>query len=80
LPETPGEFNLLYARLNRGHTARSLAAELGIDQRTLARLERGQAVSPAKAKVVADYFGVQVTDLMPADDQRFDAALGEGRR
>lgn len=66
--ETTQQFSLSTARVNRGHTARSLAAEVGIDARTLLRLERGEAVHPAKAKKVADYFGVRVTDLMHADD------------
>jgi len=61
------QFSLSSARVNRGHTIRSLAAELEIDWRTLARLEEGQPIHPAKALKVADYFGVQVTDLMPMD-------------
>lgn len=55
--------DLADARVNRGHTIRSLAAELGIDWRTLARIEEAKPVHPAKAKKVADYFGVRVTDL-----------------
>jgi plasmid maintenance system antidote protein VapI len=42
----------------------SLAAVLDIDRRTLARLEAGEPIHPAKALRVAEYFGVQVTDLM----------------
>jgi transcriptional regulator with XRE-family HTH domain len=60
-------FDLRTARLNAGHTVRSLAAELKIDQRTLARLEAGGVVHPANALRVADYFDVQVTDLMPVE-------------
>lgn len=64
------EFSLSSARVNRGHTIRSLAAEVGIDYRTLVRLEDGEAIHPAKALKVADYFGVQVTDLMPDHDSK----------
>ena len=60
----PTRFDLRSARLNAGHTVSSLAKEIEIDQRTLARLEAGVPVHPAKAKKVADYFEVQVTDLM----------------
>lgn len=65
--QTGQKFTLAVARVNRGHAVRSLAIKLGIDQRTVARLEAGEPVHPAKALVVADYFGVQVTDLMPVD-------------
>jgi DNA-binding XRE family transcriptional regulator len=71
------EFSLRKARVNSGHSKRSLARELGIAYGTLIRLERGQPVHPANAKVVADFFGVQVTDLMPApapDDDKAAAA------
>jgi transcriptional regulator with XRE-family HTH domain len=65
--ESQQAFDLPTARINRGYTVRSLAAELAVDYRTLLRLERGQAIHPAKALIVADYFGVQVTDLMPVE-------------
>lgn len=67
-------FDLAKARVNRGHTPRSLAAEVGIDARTLHRLERGEAVHPSKAKKVADYFGVQVTDLLDAEQSESSRA------
>lgn len=61
------DFSLTTAIVNSGHTTRSLARHLNIDARTLARLEDGKPVHPAKAKVVADFFDVQVTDLMPVE-------------
>lgn len=64
---TGQEFTLSTARVNSGHSTRSLALELDIDYRTLARLESGLPVHPAKAKLVADFFEVQVTDLMPVE-------------
>jgi hypothetical protein len=68
-PEIEQHFSLSAARVNRGHTIRSLSAELEIDWRTLTRLEEGKPIHPAKALVVAEYFGVQVTDLMPIEPQ-----------
>lgn len=55
-------------RLNRGHSIRSLAAELGVHQHAIRRLEAGQPIHPASAKLIADYFGCKVTDLMPLDE------------
>lgn len=63
----PDEFSLERARVNSGFSKRGLALELSLDYRTLVRLEAGESVHPASAKKVADYFGVQVTDLMPLD-------------
>lgn len=59
--------NLTVERLNSGHTIRSLARELDVSEQSIRRLEAGEGVRPAIAKKVADYFGVQVTDLMPVD-------------
>ncbi len=67
-------FSLVATRINLGHSRRSLAVKLGIDRRTLVRLEEGKPVHPAKAKVVADFFEVQVTDLMPLDPDEKAAA------
>lgn len=60
-------FDLKPARLNRGHSVKSLARELDIHEHSLRKLENGGGVHPATAKRVADYFGVQVTDLMPIE-------------
>lgn len=61
-------FSLREARLNRGLSARQVALEIGIAQETFRRLEDGEPVHPSSAKKVADYFGVRVTDLMPAQE------------
>ncbi len=60
--------NLTEARLNRGHSIRSLAVELGVHQHAIRRLEAGERIHPATAKTIADYFGCTVTDLMPLDE------------
>lgn len=63
-------FDLATERLNRGHSIRSLADELGIHQHAIRRLEAGEGVHPATAKKIADYFGCRVTDLMPLDEPK----------
>lgn len=61
------KFDLALARLRAGYSQRSLAVELGVHRGTLKTLEDGGTVHPANAKKVADFFGVQVTDLMPVE-------------
>jgi predicted transcriptional regulator len=60
-------FDLQSARLNAGLSIRGLAEQVGVAEQTVRRLEDGEGAHPAKAKKVADYFGVQVTDLMPVE-------------
>jgi ribosome-binding protein aMBF1 (putative translation factor) len=62
-------FDLERARVNAGYSIRGLARHLEIHEATLRRLERGLPVRPGSAKPIADYFNVQVTDLMPADSR-----------
>jgi len=60
--------DLATERLNRGHSIKSLSRELVVHEHAIRRLERGEGgVHPATAKKIADYFGVQVTDLMPIE-------------
>lgn len=63
-------FDLTRARLNAGFTQRGLADRLGIDRDTIRRLEAGEGVRPGNAKKVADFFEVQVTDLLPDPESR----------
>lgn len=58
-------FDLTAARLNAGFSIRSLADQIGVPEASIRRLENGEGVHPARAKVVADHFGVRVTDLLP---------------
>lgn len=58
-------FDLTTARLNSGYSIRGLADKLGVPEQSIRRLENGEGVHPARAKVVADHFEVQVTDLLP---------------
>jgi predicted transcriptional regulator len=58
-------FDLERARINAGYSIRGLARELKTHEATIRRLEQGLPVRPRSAKPVADFFEVQVTDLMP---------------
>lgn len=60
--------DLKAARLDKGHSIRSLADELGVHQHSIRRLEAGGTVHPATAKKLADFYGLQVTDLMPVQE------------
>lgn len=61
-------FQVRTARINAGHTTRSLATELGMHPATLQRIEDGESAHPANVKKVADFFGVKVTDLLDTED------------
>lgn len=63
-------FDLTAARVNRGLSRRELAREVGLGRETIRRLEQGERVYPASAKKVADFFGIQATDLLPEPESR----------
>lgn len=65
---SPGR-RLRAARLNAGLATRELAEQIGVNRNTIVRAERGEGVYPATAKKIADYFGVQVTDLWPVEER-----------
>ena len=65
-----GRFDLRSARLNKGLTQRALAVEAGVSLATVQRLEGGLGARPDNAKRLADFFGVQVTDLMPDSSEK----------
>jgi DNA-binding XRE family transcriptional regulator len=60
---------LAAARLNAGYSRRGLARHINVPEQTLRRLEQGEGCSPAYAKRVADFFDVQVTDLIRVEDR-----------
>jgi transcriptional regulator with XRE-family HTH domain len=60
------------ARLNRGKSIRGLARDLDIPEQAIRRIEAGFGIRVDRAKKLADWHGVLVTDL-PAfdpDDQQ----------
>jgi transcriptional regulator with XRE-family HTH domain len=64
--ETP-PFNLARARVNAGLSRRALADASGVPAPTIERLEKGAGARLPNAKKLADFFQVQVTDLMPVE-------------
>lgn len=60
------------ARMNKGRSIRGLARELEIPEQSIRRLEAGLGIRLDRAKKLADFFEVQVTDLAP-----FNGELGE---
>ena len=56
------------AYLNRGLSRRQFADELGVPEQSIRRLEAGKGIHPSNAKKVADFLGLQVTDLLPFED------------
>lgn len=60
--------NLVAERLNRGMSPTEAAAEIGVSRGTLARAESGLQVQPSKAKLIADFYEVQVTDIWPVPE------------
>ena len=55
--------DLRAARLNAGLSLRQAAEVLGVPEQSIRRLEADLGVTPANAKKIADYYGIQVTDL-----------------
>jgi transcriptional regulator with XRE-family HTH domain len=61
--------NLTEKRVNRGLSLPVASREIGISRGTLQRAEAGEMPSPALAKKIADFYGVQVTDIWPLPDR-----------
>jgi transcriptional regulator with XRE-family HTH domain len=61
-------FDVRAARVNAGLSQRALAEECGVSLTVVQRLENGATATPRNAKKVADYFQVQVTDLLPVKE------------
>lgn len=53
------------ARINNGHSIRGLARDLQVPEQSIRRIEKGLGISLSYAKRIADYHGVQVTDILP---------------
>ena len=56
-------------RLNRGLSMSGMAREVGISRGTLERAENGEPIHPAKALKIAEYLGVEVTDIVAVDGE-----------
>ena len=66
--------NLLAERLNRGLSQADAAEVIGVSRGTLDRAESGLSVQVANAKRIADFYGVQVTDIWPVAEPEREAA------
>lgn len=66
--------NLTAERLNRGLSVRQAGDLIGVAPNTLATLERGGSVAPSSAKLIADFYGCKVTDLLRPPDEPKAAA------
>jgi transcriptional regulator with XRE-family HTH domain len=51
-------------RMNRGLSVAAAADEMGLARGTLASFERGESVSLASAKMIADFHGCSVVELL----------------
>lgn len=58
---TGGDLRVI--RLNKGKSIRGLARDLGVPEQSIRRLEGGDGIRVDRAKKLADWHGIQVTDL-----------------
>ena len=56
-------------RLNRGKSIRGLAREIEIPEQSIRRLEEGKGIRVDRAKKLADWHGIQVTDIEVFDPE-----------
>ena len=61
--------NIRAARLNKGLSTRKAAEGIGVTQDLLIRAEAGSMPHPKNAKLIADFYEVQVTDIWPVPER-----------
>lgn len=61
-------------RLNRGCSLTGMAAEIGVARNTLKSAEQGKGIHPSSALKIANFFDVQVTDIIRSDGADAEAA------
>lgn len=68
-------YRLLSLRLNKGLSINNAAKEIGIHPQVLSGAEKRATPHPHHAKKIADYHGLQVTDIWRVEDfeERFAA-------
>jgi transcriptional regulator with XRE-family HTH domain len=65
VPQGNARFDLRAERLNAGLTVSGLALKVGVSREAIRRLENGDGgAHPANLKLIADHFGVKVTDVL----------------
>jgi transcriptional regulator with XRE-family HTH domain len=60
--------------LRAGKSRRGLAAELDVTEAVLRRFENGEGVHPRNARLIAEYLGVDITDLPQFADELTEPA------
>lgn len=55
--------------LNAGMSRREFARHIDVPEQSLRRFERGDGISPANAKKLADYLGTTVVELLDSLDE-----------
>lgn len=65
----PATLDFRAERLNRGLSQEAMAAHIGIPRRVWQRAEAGFGVRAQHALSIADYFGLQVTDIWPVEEE-----------
>lgn len=61
-------------RLNRGKSQREMAEIIGVTRRVIQRAEDGSRPDLPNALLIAEYFGVRVTDIWPLEGSETGAA------
>ena len=59
--------HLIGARRNAGLSQRAAAEAIGVSRDVLLRAESGEGIRPRHAKLIADFYGVLVTDIWPVE-------------
>lgn len=67
--------NLKAERLNRGLSVNDAAAAIDVPSHVLRYAELGNQPRPENAKRIADFYGVRVTDIWPAESDAPDARV-----
>lgn len=65
-PLPAGDGLLEVARRETGESVKDAAGRAGVSRDVLRRAERGQGVHPSNAKRIADAFGLDIEDVLPA--------------
>ncbi len=61
---------IVVARLNKGLSQRAAAEKIGVNRGVLERAEAGKQIHPGNAKLIADFYGLAVTDFRPVDGEQ----------
>lgn len=60
---------LIAARKNKGLSQKLAAKQIGVSEDILSRAENGAHPHLGHAKLIADFYGMKVTDIWPVEEQ-----------